>query len=97
MDTIQLIRRVILTASVALIAGVAIPPAQAAETPAKPVASTTPSTGLSLTASGAVEDNLKRCLGRIPKDSSSGQRLIAEQGCGRDQETRKSIDAVPGH
>ena|SRR3982750_1095246 len=97
MDTLQLIRRVILTASVTLTTGVAIQPAQAAETPAKAVVATTPSTGLSLTASGAVEDSLKRCLGRIPKDSSFGQRLMAEQGCGRDQETRKSIDAVPGH
>jgi hypothetical protein len=43
-----------------------------------------------------VEDSLKSCMGRIPKDASTGQRMMAEQGCGRDQEIRKSIDAVPG-
>jgi len=49
-----------------------------------------------MTASGAVEDNLKYCLKRIPQKASTGQRMMAEQGCRRDQESRKSIDAVPG-
>ena len=45
---------------------------------------------------GAVEDTLKACMARIPKDASIGQRMIAEQGCGRDESDRKPFLAVPG-
>jgi hypothetical protein len=79
-----------------LLAGTAVGQAQAAGKPVPAAAVVAPESGLSITASGAVEDNLKHCLKRIPKDSSAGQRMMAEQGCGRDQESRKSIDAVPG-
>lgn len=48
------------------------------------------------TAAGAVEDTLKACMGRIPKDASIGQRMIAEQSCGRDERDRKPFLAVPG-
>jgi hypothetical protein len=92
MDTIRLIRHMVVAGSLSLIAGVAIGAAQAADKPLKAA----PGSGLSITASGAVEDNLRTCMGRIPKDASAGQRMMAEQGCGRDQETRKSLDAVPG-
>jgi hypothetical protein len=47
-------------------------------------------------AAGAVEDTLKACMARIPKDASIGQRMIAEQGCGRDARDRKPFEAVPG-
>ena len=47
-------------------------------------------------ADGAVEDTLKACMARIPKDASIGQRMIAEQGCGRDESDRKPFLAVPG-
>ena len=47
-------------------------------------------------AAGAVEDTLKACMARIPKDASIGQRMIAEQGCGRDESDRKPFLAVPG-
>ena len=47
-------------------------------------------------AAGAVEDTLKACMARIPKDASIGQRMIAEQGCGRDERDRKPFEAVPG-
>jgi hypothetical protein len=100
MDTNRLIRRMVMVASLTLIAGVAIGPAQAADkhlTAAVAAAAATPESGLDITASGAVEDTLKTCMGRIPKGASAGQRMMAEQGCGRDQETRKSLDAVPGH
>jgi hypothetical protein len=47
-------------------------------------------------ASGAAEDTLKACLARIPKEASAGQRMIAAQGCERDEGDRKLIQAVPG-
>jgi hypothetical protein len=37
--------------------------------------------GMNALASGSVEDTLKLCLARIPKDASAGQRLLAEQSC----------------
>jgi hypothetical protein len=36
-------------------------------------------------AAGAAEDTLNACMARIPKDASAGQRMIAEQGCMRDE------------
>jgi hypothetical protein len=39
-------------------------------------------------APGSVEDSLDACLARIPKESSSGQRMLAEQSCRRDQAAR---------
>lgn len=45
--------------------------------------------------SGAVEDQLKACLSRIPKDSTAGQRMVAEQRCQGEQETRSSSHAAP--
>ncbi len=47
-------------------------------------------------AAGAVEDTLRACMARIPKDASIGQRMIAEQSCGRDERDRKPFLAVPG-
>lgn len=39
----------------------------------------------------AKEDGaLKACLSRIPKDSSRGQRMVAEQGCQREETARTS-------
>lgn len=53
-------------------------------------------TGVGAMAAGAVGDTLQACLARIPADASAGQRMIAEQSCGRDQGDRKMIQAVPG-
>lgn len=85
-----------LTLGAALAWGLPVPPAQAAEQAPRvsPVGASTE--GLGLTAPGAVEDTLKACLARIPKDASAGQRLIAEQSCGRDEQDRLPIQAVPG-
>ena len=47
-------------------------------------------------AAGAGEDTLKACMARIPKNASIGQRMIAEQSCGRDESDRKPFLAVPG-
>ncbi len=40
-------------------------------------------------ATGAAEDSLNDCMARIPKDASSGQRMLAEQSCHRDQAARR--------
>lgn len=47
-------------------------------------------------AAGAAEDSLRACRARIPKDASIGQLMIAEQGCWRDENDRKPVEAVPG-
>ena len=47
-------------------------------------------------AAGAAEDTLRACRARIPKDASIGQLMIAEQGCWRDENDRKPVEAVPG-
>ncbi len=47
-------------------------------------------------AAGAVEDALKACMARIPKDASIGQRMTAEQSCGRDERDRNPFLAVLG-
>jgi hypothetical protein len=39
---------------------------------------------------------LKACMARIPKDASIGQRMTAEQSCGRDERDRNPFLAVPG-
>ena len=43
---------------------------------------------MNVMASGSVEDTLKLCLARIPKDASAGQRLLAEQSCQGAERTR---------
>jgi hypothetical protein len=40
-------------------------------------------------AAGAVEDSLNACLGRIPKDATAGQKMLAEESCRRDQAARR--------
>ena len=45
---------------------------------------------MNILASGSVEDTLKLCLARIPKDASAGQRLLAEQSCQGAERTRST-------
>ena len=78
----------IVTAALVVLTGFCGTPAQAVEPAA---ASATPAV-----AAGSVEDSLKVCLARIPKDATPGQKMIAEQGCDRDQIERKAIQSVPG-
>ncbi|OGW68448.1 MAG: hypothetical protein A3A88_11040 [Nitrospirae bacterium RIFCSPLOWO2_01_FULL_62_17] len=92
----QLITRTILIALLALIPWIAASSAEAAGKTPKPSAPPTQSEGRSIVASGAVEDSQEACLARIPKDATSGQRMIAEQSCNRDQTSRQSIQDVPG-
>jgi hypothetical protein len=47
-------------------------------------------------AAGAAEDTLRACMARIPKDASIGQLMIAEQGCWRDENERRPVQAIPG-
>jgi hypothetical protein len=46
-------------------------------------------------ASGAAEDTLKACMARIPEVSSAGQRMLAEQSCVGEEETRSTIRSAP--
>ncbi|MBH0206699.1 MAG: hypothetical protein HP498_12970 [Nitrospira sp.] len=46
-------------------------------------------------ASGAAEDTLKACMARIPGVASAGQRMLAEQTCAGEEETRKAIRSAP--
>jgi hypothetical protein len=39
-------------------------------------------------AAGTVGDSLDACMARIPKDSSAGQKMLAEETCKRDQGVR---------
>jgi hypothetical protein len=47
-------------------------------------------------AAGSAEDTLGACMARIPKEATIGQRMIAEQGCWRDQNEREPFESVPG-
>ena len=47
-------------------------------------------------AAGAAEDTLNACMARIPKDASTGQRMMAEQGCMRDEGDRTQFRPSPG-
>ena len=51
----------------------------------------TPATQEDVLASGAVEDTLKACMVRIPLDATRGQRLLAEQNCAGQQQTRQLV------
>lgn len=39
--------------------------------------------------SGTQGDSLEACMARIPKDATTGQRLMAEESCRRDQANRR--------
>lgn len=40
-------------------------------------------------AAGTHGDSLEACMARIPKDATTGQRMLAEETCRRDQSTRR--------
>lgn len=40
-------------------------------------------------AAGSVEDSLTACQKRIPSNATSGQQMLAEQSCQRDQTIRR--------
>lgn len=63
---------------------------QAADPRAKESAAPIATGEMNVMASGSVEDTLKLCLARIPKDASAGQRLLAEQSCQGAERTRST-------
>ena len=85
-----------LIAVLALVPWITAPSADAAGKTPKASAPPTQSEGRSIVASGAVEDSRAACLARIPKDATSGQRMIAEDSCKRDQVSRQSMQDAPG-
>jgi len=88
MKASQFIKRIGIVASLALIPWISPLSAYSADQPAGGATPATSAGGLGEAASGAVEDTLKACLARIPKDATSGQRMIAEESCKRDEATR---------
>lgn len=96
MNTHFVITRIIVIASLALIPWIGTPSADAARKAPKASAPPTQSEGRSIVASGSVEDSQSACLARIPKVATAGQRMIAEDSCKRDQESRQSFQDAPG-
>jgi hypothetical protein len=95
MNSNHFIRYTIMVTALLLVAVVPVATIQAAGQPQASPVSSAPTQELGIVAAGAAEDNLKTCLARIPKDASAGQRMIAEQGCQRDQAARGSSQAIP--
>ena len=89
MRTYLSIRCMVILISLALICGLPALSTQAADQPSggfPPVVLTGEPARM---AAGEVEDTLKACLARIPKDGSAGQRMLAEQSCEQAEGTRK--------
>ncbi|HSA62530.1 MAG TPA: hypothetical protein VLE03_09850 [Nitrospiraceae bacterium] len=93
------IHRAILAGTFVLLSGILASSVEAADKNSKnpaiptPPAATTPGNAL---AAGASEDSLQACMARIPKDATTGQRMIAEQSCRRDDGDRKPFQATLG-
>jgi hypothetical protein len=86
----------IVSGAFTLLSGILVSPTLAAGPSQDTSVPPTASAGGNALAAGSVEDSLKACLARIPNDATSGQRMIAEQGCQRDEGDRKPMQAVPG-
>lgn len=80
-----------------LLAGLTAAPAQAADSGQTAPSAKAATTSQNAIAAGAVEDSLKACLARIPKDATAGQRMIAKQGCQRDETERKPFQVSESH
>ena len=92
----QFIHRMFFAGSMILFAVLFTSPVQAADK--APTPPTTPSANDSITsiAAGTIEDSLRACLSRIPKDATAGQRMFAEQSCRRDDGDQKPFQATDG-
>jgi len=86
----------VVVASLIWLVGCSALPAQETVQPSGGTTVPAATSGIGIAAAGAVGDTLQACLARIPADASAGQRMVAEQSCGRDQGDRKLIQAVPG-
>lgn len=88
--------RAVLAGTFVLLSGILALSVQAAEkAPAMPAPPATTIPGYAI-AAGASEDSLQACLARIPKDATTGQRLMAELSCRRDDGDRKPFQATLG-
>lgn len=92
MRTYLIISRAVLVMSLMLIASIPAISAQAADQSSGGAIIFAP---LEVVVPSAIEDTLKACLDRIPKDASAGQRMLAEQRCQQDEGTRKVVQAAP--
>jgi hypothetical protein len=97
MRTNGFIRHTMMVAALVVVGGLCAGATDAADQSSKAASLFASPESLGIVASGAVEDSLKACLARIPKVSSAGQRMMAEVGCGRDEDNRQAMRAVPGH
>ena len=70
-------------------------PVQAADLLVERTKGFAPVAELDVMASGAAEDTLKACMARIPELASVGQRMLAEQSCASEEESRKEIRSAP--
>ncbi len=95
MKTNRFIQHMLMVGSLAVIAWLPALPTYAADQASGAAILFAPAENIDVVASGAAEDTLKACMARVPTDASAGQRMIAEQGCRRDEETRTSIQSVP--
>ena len=96
MRTDGVMRQTMMVGAMVVAAWLSAPATQAADQRSTETTFFASTESLGIMASGAVEDSLKACLARIPKAASAGQRMIAEQGCGRDQDERQAMSDVPG-
>lgn len=95
METYLFIRSTVLVASLMLIPWISPLSTYAADQHSGGATHSASAGALDVAAVGAAEDTLKACLARIPKDATAGQHMVAKQGCGQEDETRKLIQAVP--
>jgi hypothetical protein len=95
MRTHLIIKHTVLVASLALMMGIPSLSMHAAAQSLEGAVIFAPTGELGVVASGAVEDTLKACLARIPKDASAGQRLMAELSCQQDEGIRTMVQAAP--
>ena len=92
MRTDFFIRQIVVLTSLVLIPWLS---ALAAEPPPGKTPPPVSTVGQVNVAAGSVEDTLKDCLARIPKDGTTGQRMLAEQSCKTAEGTRKVDNAAP--
>ena len=88
--------RAVLAGTFVLLSGLLASSVQAAEKALSISAPPSATIAGNAIAAGASEDSLQACLARIPKDATTGQRLMAEQSCRRDDGDRKPFQATLG-
>jgi hypothetical protein len=90
------LHRTFLFGTLLLISGILASTAQAAGTASAPPATPAATIPGNALAAGASEDSFQACLARIPKNATTGQRMIAEQSCQRDEQDRKPFQTTGG-